>query len=309
MHGMSSETWLWGVKSTNNCLSQKYWPKTRNPSVDCSSTAQLPTAIKPERLEESITAGKRPEPDSRISDPVVCSAYQTEQFPSSSSQGHVQTQRVIPPAVGGDIFKSPSVGSPPKQTLGKTASHNLNPEDSLSDSSSHSHGRSTSSLPETTSVAPGIPPTLPIPDLSPMCTCSHPPSSSKVKLDMIHTGHEHQSSAATDASKAPGPAQSEAGANGIDPPSRSVKIVPPRFRILVEKLEYHHTKGIARVSRSIFAEALKKQDPMVYEKAGVTKFAQYAAQAEKAGIVQLGKDDQQYWISLHPDWRRILSRG
>jgi hypothetical protein len=81
-----------------------------------------------------------------------------------------------------------------------------------------------------------------------------------------------------------------------------VKIVPPQFRILVNILEFHRSNGVLRPFRSGIAELATQKDNMVYRKAGVERFRQYVALAEKEGIVMLGGKEGRDWIGLRPEW-------
>ncbi|EDR10914.1 uncharacterized protein LACBIDRAFT_315902 [Laccaria bicolor S238N-H82] len=81
-----------------------------------------------------------------------------------------------------------------------------------------------------------------------------------------------------------------------------VKIVPPQFRTLVNTLELHRSKGFPRPFRSGIAFELAQKDHMVYKKAGVERFGQYATLAEKEGIVALGGKEGGAWIGLRPEW-------
>jgi len=81
-----------------------------------------------------------------------------------------------------------------------------------------------------------------------------------------------------------------------------VKIVPPQFRILVNTLEFHRSKGVPRPFRSGIALELAQKDNMVYRKAGVERFGQYVVLAEKEGIVALGGKEGGAWIGLRPEW-------
>ena len=82
-----------------------------------------------------------------------------------------------------------------------------------------------------------------------------------------------------------------------------VKIVPPQFRILVKILEFHRSKGVLRPFRTgIAIELATQKDNMVYRKAGVDRFGQYVALAEKERIVTLGGKEAGAWIGLRPEW-------
>ncbi|KIK06463.1 hypothetical protein K443DRAFT_89151, partial [Laccaria amethystina LaAM-08-1] len=92
----------------------------------------------------------------------------------------------------------------------------------------------------------------------------------------------------------------------VPPPPKiegwQVKVVPPQFRILVHTLEFHRSKGFLRPFRSGIALELSQKDNMVYRKAGVERFGQYVALAEKEGIVALGGKEGGAWIGLRPEW-------
>ncbi|KAJ7738463.1 DUF537-domain-containing protein [Mycena maculata] len=84
-------------------------------------------------------------------------------------------------------------------------------------------------------------------------------------------------------------------------PSTSPKTIPPMFRILVESLQKQRDKGVLRPLRSIIAVDIITKDRQLYKRAGVEKFAQFSALAEKAKIIELGGSQAQAWISLHTD--------
>jgi len=75
------------------------------------------------------------------------------------------------------------------------------------------------------------------------------------------------------------------------------------FAALVDILREAHRDGNMFPSRSCIATTLQKRDPMAYQRSGVTKFRQFTALAEKAGIVRLGQLNGGDWISLHPNWQ------
>ncbi|KAJ8078558.1 hypothetical protein PM082_012841 [Marasmius tenuissimus] len=77
--------------------------------------------------------------------------------------------------------------------------------------------------------------------------------------------------------------------------------VPPHLRILVLILQRYREAGENQPLRGSVALELVKQDSRVYEKAGVTKFKEYADLAYKARLVYLGGTMGDAWISLHHD--------
>ncbi|KAF9483799.1 hypothetical protein BDN70DRAFT_873423 [Pholiota conissans] len=82
-------------------------------------------------------------------------------------------------------------------------------------------------------------------------------------------------------------------------------IVPPIFKTLIQTLKVQQSKGFPRALRSIVAHTIYRSG-FVYKDAGVSKFGQYAALAEKQGIVELGGDkEDEEWITLTPEYRNI----
>ena len=85
----------------------------------------------------------------------------------------------------------------------------------------------------------------------------------------------------------------------VSTPSQSDTIaLPPQFEILVQELRRQLASGVSRPSRSTVAIEIKKQDPLVYERAGVTKFKEYSALAVQARVVVIGGIAGDAWISL-----------
>ncbi|TFK42910.1 NYN domain-containing protein [Crucibulum laeve] len=90
----------------------------------------------------------------------------------------------------------------------------------------------------------------------------------------------------------------------------ALKVVPAQFKVLVQRLEYHRRKGFPRPFRSEIALEIVANDNMTYRKAGVEKFGQYIALAEKEGIVEIGvKDDGGTWMTLRPEWHGAIIIG
>ena len=75
-----------------------------------------------------------------------------------------------------------------------------------------------------------------------------------------------------------------------------------RFKPLVHLLLAARESGITRPSRSTIAVSLVQSDGQVYERAGVSRFRDYTALAEQAGIIELGGSAGDAWIALHPNW-------
>ena len=77
--------------------------------------------------------------------------------------------------------------------------------------------------------------------------------------------------------------------------------VPDKYKILVQCLKLFRSKGILRPPRSDVALEIARKG-FIYRQAGVSKFRQYAAIAEKEGIVQLGGWQGTAWIALAEPW-------
>jgi hypothetical protein len=77
--------------------------------------------------------------------------------------------------------------------------------------------------------------------------------------------------------------------------------VPYKFKILVQCLKSHRSKGILRPLRTHIAEEIARNGT-TYRQAGVTKFRDYAAIAEKEGIIALGGWQGTAWIALSEPW-------
>jgi hypothetical protein len=76
------------------------------------------------------------------------------------------------------------------------------------------------------------------------------------------------------------------------------------FSLMITLLDYCRIAGNPRMLRGTLAIRLVQQNPQVYKQAGVQKFKEYAALAEKRGIVELGGSQGDAWISLLPKWYR-----
>jgi hypothetical protein len=66
------------------------------------------------------------------------------------------------------------------------------------------------------------------------------------------------------------------------------KEVAPHFETLLELLDENRKAGVLAPLRSAIGMALTQRDPLVYVKAGVSRFKEYVAMAEEAGLVLLG---------------------
>ncbi|KAG6831479.1 hypothetical protein H0H87_005046 [Tephrocybe sp. NHM501043] len=80
------------------------------------------------------------------------------------------------------------------------------------------------------------------------------------------------------------------------------KVVPPIFALLVQRLEFHRSRGFSRPFRSNIAVELATTDNTLYKRAGSERFGQYVALAEKAGIIELGGKEGGAWIALRSEW-------
>ena len=84
-------------------------------------------------------------------------------------------------------------------------------------------------------------------------------------------------------------------------PSTAFLVVPDKFKILVQCLKSHRSKGNLRPLRSNVAVEVACNGA-TYRQAGVLKFGQYVAMAEKAGIVEMGGSESTAWIGLKAPW-------
>ncbi len=78
-------------------------------------------------------------------------------------------------------------------------------------------------------------------------------------------------------------------------------IIPPKFTVLVQTLQWHRSRGIYRLLRSGIALKIAKNGA-TYRNAGVAKFSQYMDLAEKTGIVELGGVGGKAWVGLMSQW-------
>ena len=85
------------------------------------------------------------------------------------------------------------------------------------------------------------------------------------------------------------------------PPPPPPAAVPDKFKTLVEYLKTYRSKGNVRPLRTQIAVELSR-DSTTYRQAGVTKFRDYAAMAEKEGIIELGGWQGTAWIALLEQW-------
>ena len=77
--------------------------------------------------------------------------------------------------------------------------------------------------------------------------------------------------------------------------------VPDKFKVLVECLKSYRSKGIIQPLRSQIATEIA-QNGITYRRAGVTRFSEYTAIAEKEGIIVLGGWKGTAWIALLEPW-------
>ena len=93
---------------------------------------------------------------------------------------------------------------------------------------------------------------------------------------------------------------SQISANPLQPAPFHL-VVPDKFKILVQCLKSHRSKGNLRPLRSIVAVEVACNGT-TYRQAGVLKFGQYVAMAEQAGIVEMGGSESTAWIGLKAPW-------
>ncbi|KAI0928282.1 hypothetical protein AcW2_004339 [Taiwanofungus camphoratus] len=87
----------------------------------------------------------------------------------------------------------------------------------------------------------------------------------------------------------------------------SLPPIPKHFEVLIQVLEDHRATKVYEVSRGLVAQEITQRDPKVYQKVGIQRWKEYAAKAEKAGIVKLGGSRKNNWVSLEPAWHGRVS--
>ena len=75
-----------------------------------------------------------------------------------------------------------------------------------------------------------------------------------------------------------------------------------KFKPLIDVLLAARERGIHRPTRSEIALDLVQSCQHVYQRAGVSRFRDYSALAEEAGMIELGGIAGGAWIALHPNW-------
>ena len=93
-------------------------------------------------------------------------------------------------------------------------------------------------------------------------------------------------------------AQSSRAANRRRPTS---SLVPEKFKILVQCLKSHRSRGSLRSLRSKISSEIA-HNGTTYRLAGVLEFGEYVSMAEQAGIVELGGSESTAWIALKAPW-------
>ena len=81
------------------------------------------------------------------------------------------------------------------------------------------------------------------------------------------------------------------------------------FKPLIHLLLAARESGVTHPSRSTIAVDLAQSDNQVYQRAGVSRFREYTALAEQAGIIELGGREGGAWIALHPNWSAAIPPG
>lgn len=82
--------------------------------------------------------------------------------------------------------------------------------------------------------------------------------------------------------------------------------VPAQFVPLVRSLERALSLGYDALMQGSIAHQVGRDYPDAYELAGVKHWTDYAALAEKAGIVISGGPETKKWMSLAPAWRPMI---
>ncbi|KAF9500388.1 hypothetical protein BDN71DRAFT_1585916 [Pleurotus eryngii] len=128
------------------------------------------------------------------------------------------------------------------------------------------------------------------------------------RRDLVHLeakGREHRISLAPTLHNAPGPSvpSSHSPIHLSTPPpvvTSGNVVVYPYFILLVEILHQFRTEGDPQPTRSKVADRLMRRNGFIYHQAGVERFGEYAALAQRSGLVELGVRGSEHWISLSP---------
>ncbi|KII85144.1 hypothetical protein PLICRDRAFT_333488 [Plicaturopsis crispa FD-325 SS-3] len=100
--------------------------------------------------------------------------------------------------------------------------------------------------------------------------------------------------------------QSNAG-NSANSPSTSVsKVVPAKYQPMVRCLMGLRRAGFMKPTRSMAGVHIRKENRNLLRS---MTWKEYAAQAEKAGIIKLGGVHAQAWVALHEDWVQDATRS
>jgi hypothetical protein len=98
------------------------------------------------------------------------------------------------------------------------------------------------------------------------------------------------------------PAAAQSSVKAANP----LQLPPPpavleKFKTLVQCLKTLRSKGTLRPLRGVIALEIGHSGT-TYRQAGVLKFREYAAMAEKVGIIELGGSEGRAWIALREPW-------
>ncbi|KDQ33545.1 hypothetical protein PLEOSDRAFT_1099504 [Pleurotus ostreatus PC15] len=118
-------------------------------------------------------------------------------------------------------------------------------------------------------------------------------------------GREHRISLASTLHNAPGssvPSSHSPIHLSTSPPviTSGNVVVYSYFILLVEILHQFRTEGDPQPTRSRVADELMRRNKFIYHQAGVERFGEYAALAQRSGLVELGVRGSEHWISLSP---------
>ncbi|KAF4576811.1 hypothetical protein EYR36_000594 [Pleurotus pulmonarius] len=118
-------------------------------------------------------------------------------------------------------------------------------------------------------------------------------------------GREHRISLTATLQDSPGPSVSSPRGSIHSPTPPPVitsgnTVVYSYFILLVEILHQFRTEGDLQPTRSRVADELMRRNKLIYQQAGVERFGEYAALAQRSGLVELGARGSEHWISLSP---------
>jgi hypothetical protein len=143
------------------------------------------------------------------------------------------------------------------------------------------------------------------------CEATH--QTPTLSISTLHSPFKVALSSATSATVTCGPERENMSAHSSSPdahgPDSAVQVpsdvdITRPYALMIKVLDKVRTDGNARILWSALGIHLMKENPRVYEEAGVRKLKDYVMLAEARGIVKLGGSEGGAWVALQPKWYR-----